>query len=251
MRHRTLFVFAAAACLLTASAAQAIDLFTPTTMPSSLSAGIGPLYDYTSRTLSVNNDGRVHFATNRIMLEGDFNPASWAGLRVMGGAGDMYFTTPTGFDKIGSPAQAASWQHGVRGFAAPFNFVGGGAVDFAPLRQPSLWIGIGLTGWGLYQQGSRDGASVRLAEYGGAFSLSLVRLATVVPYVGIDYAGIYGDIKSPAAAANFNLTLKNNPDAPIGMFAGISFVVSDHTRLGLEMRFLSELSGGASVIFHF
>jgi len=241
------FVF----CLPAFSAALAANMLNPVLIPSQLSFGLGAEYDFTFRPLAVETDGRVQFTSHRILADLAFNPTSFFGLKLRAGAGNMLFSNPK-FNKISSLDDVAATEDAIDGFGTPFNFIGGGELDFAFMKDPNKFIGLGLNIFGLYQTGSKDDITVSLFEYGAGFNVSFISLGTIVPYVGFDYTGVTGDLKSTQTdRKEYTLDITNDYNSPIGVFAGISIVIGDNARFNLEGRFLNEISGGLAFSYNF
>jgi hypothetical protein len=249
-RSRLILAATAVLWLSLTGAALAADFFNPAVMPTQMSVGLGPEYDYTSRTLAIDSDGRVRFATNRALLDVTFNPVPYVGLRLRGGAGDMYFSQGS-FGELNRSDRAKVEAAGVDGLAMPFNLVGGGGIEITVLRDPAKYVGLGLTGFGLYQMGSKNDFKASLTEYGAGLTVSWISLGTIVPYLGFDYTGVSGQLKATKNGQDYTFGLAGNPDQPIGVYAGLNVVLGDHTRINLEGRFLNELSGGVAVMYNF
>ncbi|NLH47907.1 MAG: hypothetical protein GX444_04800 [Myxococcales bacterium] len=237
--------------LLFVSAAPAGNMLNPVLIPDQLSVGLGPEYDFTYRPLRLEDDGKIQFMANRILLDVTFNPTSFFGLRLKGGAGDMVFSDPK-LDKISGLDYADLAKDNLDDYHTPFNFVGGGGLDFAFLKDPNKIVGLGMSVFGLYQMGSQDDIKVSLLEYGAALTFAVIRLGTVVPYAGFDYTGVSGSMKSTQGGQNdFTMDITNDLDSPVGVFAGLNVVLGDNLRFGLEGRFLNELSGGVNLMYQF
>jgi len=241
--------------LFASSAAYSGNFLNPATIPEKLDYGLGLEYDLTTRGLVVQGNGDAQFLSNRILLDVAFNPIYFFGLKLKGGAANMSFSEAK-LDKISKLTKmniVPKAENQLDKFDTPFNFAGGGSLDFAILKDPDKYVGLGFSLTGLYQYARKDNVnlSAYLFEYGAALTLSVISLDTIIPYLGFDYSGETGRINSTDARAKYTLNLADNLDSPVGIFAGMNVVIGDHWRLEFQGRFLNELSGGLSFLYNF